>query len=196
VECNQPASPGSCGGYVGQRGRHSQRKSEHTKSFTVTPSPVITGLSPTSGPVGATVTVTGSNFTAGGTQTPQVVFNPGLFVSPISSTDTSDYGRGSSRCFDGRSPCLGVATGTATADLFTVTSSGPSISSLTPGAGMVGTAVTITGANSVRRRGQARSHLMGHAGIPTSWSATSINVPVPTGATTGKRAGDGWRRGK
>src|SRR5580693_7072951 len=43
------------------------------KSFTVSPSPVITGVSPTSAAVGATLTITGSNFTAGGTQTPQVV---------------------------------------------------------------------------------------------------------------------------
>jgi len=31
---------------------------------------------------------------------------------------------------------------------------------------------------------------------PTSWSATSIAVPVPSGATTGKRCRDSWQRGQ
>ncbi|MGB2633673.1 MAG: IPT/TIG domain-containing protein [Candidatus Acidiferrum sp.] len=64
-------------------------KASNADSFTVTQSPVITGLSPTSGAVGATIAISGSNFTAGGTQSPQVVFNPELYASPISSTDTS-----------------------------------------------------------------------------------------------------------
>jgi hypothetical protein len=40
------------------------------KSFTVTPSPIITGLSSTSGAVGTSLTITGSNFTACVTLTP------------------------------------------------------------------------------------------------------------------------------
>jgi hypothetical protein len=159
-------------------------KASNTKSFTITPPPVISSLSPTSGPVGATVVITGSNFTAGGTQSPQVVFNPELFASPISFTDTSIT--------------VSVPTGASTGDLlvsvgggnsnsifFTVTSSYPSTSSVAPSAGVVGTTVTITGTNFGSSQGTSTVTFNGTTGIPTSWNATSINVTVPTGATTG-----------
>jgi hypothetical protein len=157
----------------------------NAKSFTVEPSPVITSLSPTSGPVGATITISGSNFTAGGTTTPQVFFEPVLYASPISSTDTSIT--------------VAVPTGTVTGDLlvvvddsatsngllFTVTSSDPSISALSPSGGTVGTSVTVTGSNFGSSQGASTVAFNGTTGPPTSWSATSIKVPVPTGATTG-----------
>lgn len=159
-------------------------KGSNTKSFTVTPPPVITGLSPASGPLGATIAITGSNFTAGGTQSPQVVFNPDLFASPISSTDTSITVAVPPGAATG-DLLVSVGGGSSNAVLFTVTSSGPSISGLTPDAGVVGTAVTITGTNFGSSKGTSTVTFNGTTGIPTSWSATSINVPIPTGATTG-----------
>jgi hypothetical protein len=159
-------------------------KASNTKSFAVTPSPVISSLSSTSGPVGATVVVTGSNFTAGGTQSPQVVFNPELFASPISSTDTSitvavPAGASTGDLF------VSVGGGNSNSILFTVTSSYPSISSVAPSAGVVGTAVTISGTNFGSSQGTSTVTFNVTTGIPTSWNATTINVPVPTGATTG-----------
>lgn len=158
--------------------------SSNGKSFTVSPSPVVTGLSLTSGPVGASLTITGSNFTAGGTLTPQVVFNPQVTASPTSSTNTSII--------------LAVPAGATTGDLvvtvgggysngvlFTVTSSDPSISNLSPGGGVVGTSVTITGANFGSSQGTSTVTFNGTTGTPTNWSGTSIKVPVPSGATTG-----------
>jgi hypothetical protein len=154
------------------------------QAFTVTPPPVITGLSPTSGPVGATVAITGSNFTAGGTQTPQVVFNPELYASPISSTDTSITVAVPAGATTG-DLVVSVGGGNSNAVLFTVTSSDPSISTLSPGGGVVGTAVTITGTSFGSSQGTSTVTFNGTTGIPTNWSATSIKVPVPTGATTG-----------
>src|SRR5260370_31252720 len=61
----------------------------------------------------------------------------------------------------------------------------PSISSLSPTSGPVGTSVTITGANFGATLGTSTVTFNGKAATPTSWSATSIVVPVPTGATTG-----------
>jgi hypothetical protein len=159
-------------------------KASNTKSFTVTPPPVINSLSPTSGPVGATVVITGSNFTAGGTQSPQVVFNPELFASPISSTDTSISVAVPAGASTG-DLLVSVGGGNSNSVLFTVSSSDPSISSLAPSAGVVGTAVTINGTNFGSPQGTSAVTFNGTTGVPTSWNATSINVPVPTGATTG-----------
>jgi hypothetical protein len=71
---------------------------------------------------------------------------------------------------------------------FTVSSSPPSaptLTSLTPAAGAVGTAVTIAGANFGGTRGTSTVTFNGTAATPTSWSATSLVAPVPSGATTG-----------
>jgi hypothetical protein len=62
---------------------------------------------------------------------------------------------------------------------------GPTITSLNPTSGPVGTSVTITGTNFGGTQGTSTVTFNGTAATPTSWSATSIAVPVPTGATTG-----------
>src|SRR5204862_1008145 len=67
---------------------------------------------------------------------------------------------------------------------FTVTVP-PSISTLTPTSGPVGTAVTIAGANFGATPGTSTVAFNGTLATPTSWSAASLTVPVPSGATTG-----------
>ncbi len=59
------------------------------------------------------------------------------------------------------------------------------VTSLTPASGPVGTSVTITGANFGATKGTSTVTFNGTTATPTSWSATSIVVPVPAGATTG-----------
>jgi hypothetical protein len=61
----------------------------------------------------------------------------------------------------------------------------PSITSLSPTSGVVGTCVTITGTNFGSTKGTSTVTFNGTAATPTSWSATSVVAPVPTGATTG-----------
>ena len=61
----------------------------------------------------------------------------------------------------------------------------PTITSLAPTSGPVGTAVTITGTNFGATQGTSTVTFNGTTATPTSWSATSIVVPVPAGATTG-----------
>src|SRR5262249_27418398 len=61
----------------------------------------------------------------------------------------------------------------------------PLIASLSPPSGPVGTVVTISGSNFGSTQGTSTVMFNGKAATPTSWSATSIVVPVPTGATTG-----------
>src|SRR5262249_46172725 len=61
----------------------------------------------------------------------------------------------------------------------------PSITSVTPTTGAAGTVVTIAGANFGSTRGSSTVTFNGTPATPTSWSATSIVVPVPSGASTG-----------
>ena len=49
----------------------------------------------------------------------------------------------------------------------------------------MGASVTIAGANFGTTKGTSTVTFNGTTATPTSWSATSIVVPVPSGATTG-----------
>src|SRR5439155_26132609 len=74
--------------------------------------------------------------------------------------------------------------GTATsAGTFTVTSTGPNISSFNPTSGQIGTAVTITGTSFT---GATAVAFNGTAASFTVNSGTQITATVPNGATTGK----------
>jgi len=68
---------------------------------------------------------------------------------------------------------------------YVITVATSSITSLNPTSGPVGTGVTITGTNFGSSQGISTVTFNGTAGTPTTWSATSIVVPVPAGATTG-----------
>src|SRR5271156_1710238 len=61
----------------------------------------------------------------------------------------------------------------------------PSITNLSPTSGAVGASVTITGTNFGASQGFSTVKFNGTAGTVTSWSATSIVLPVPSAATTG-----------
>src|SRR5439155_1319936 len=67
---------------------------------------------------------------------------------------------------------------------FTVTVP-PTITSLTPTSGPVATPITIAGTGFGATQGASTVTFNGTTATPTSWSATSIVVPVPAGATTG-----------
>jgi YD repeat-containing protein len=61
----------------------------------------------------------------------------------------------------------------------------PQINSLSPAMGPAGTTVTIGGTNFGATQGASAVTFNGVAASPTSWSADTIIVPVPSGATTG-----------
>lgn len=71
---------------------------------------------------------------------------------------------------------------------FVSNASAPSITSLTPNSGPIGTSVTIAGSNFGSSQSTSTVTFNGTAATPTSWSKSSIVVPVPTGATTGSVA--------
>jgi unsaturated rhamnogalacturonyl hydrolase len=61
----------------------------------------------------------------------------------------------------------------------------PIITALRPASGPLFTVVTITGANFGSTQGTSKVTFNGTPGIVTTWSASSIVVPVPPGTTTG-----------
>lgn len=61
----------------------------------------------------------------------------------------------------------------------------PTIASLSPSSGPVGTLVTINGSNFGATQGTSTVKFNGVTASPTSWNNTAIGVPVPTGALTG-----------
>jgi hypothetical protein len=141
----------------------------------------LTSVSPAIGPIGTSVTIAGANFAATqGTST--VTFN-GIAATPTSWSASSIV-----------VPVpVGATTGNVLVTVSGATSNGlpftvgvpPSLTSLTPAAGPVGTSVTIAGTNFGTTQGTSTVKFNGTTATPTSWSATSIVVPVPSGATTG-----------
>jgi len=61
----------------------------------------------------------------------------------------------------------------------------PSISNLSPNAAGIGSPITVSGTAFGATQGTSTITFNGIAASPTSWSATSITVPVPAGTTTG-----------
>jgi hypothetical protein len=144
--------------------------------------PTITGSNPTSGVPGTPVTLTGTNF--GTTQgTSSVNFNgatatPTIWnASSITAQVPSGATTGNIVVTVGGMPSNGM--------MFTVTSSAPSITSLNPTSGTVGSSITITGVNFGSAQGASTVRFNGTSATPTSWTSTTITVPVPVGATTG-----------
>jgi len=156
-----------------------------TKTFTL-PNPTITSLSPVSGGVGTTVTVTGTNFGAAqGTITfvdailaplPAVIqqgtwTNTSVKVTVPVGAETGNL-------------TLTRADGVSVAKTFKVP--GPTITSLSPITGTVGMTVTIVGTNLGAATGTVTfNDSAGSATLVGAWSNTGMKVLVPADATTG-----------
>ena len=139
------------------------------------PTPTLTGFSPSSGIVGTTVTVTGTNFAS-----PTVSFN-GTAATVTASTATSITTTVPNGATTGKITVVSGTTTLTSANSFTVTLPQPTITSFTPTSGAVGTAVTITGTNF----NSPTVSFNGTSAVVGSSTATSITTSVPTGATTG-----------
>lgn len=144
--------------------------------FTYVPPPTIISFSPTSGPAGTVVTITGTNFTGvsaisfGGTAASS-------FTPVNSTTATAVVGAGASG-----NVSITAIGGTASLGGFTyVTLPAPVISSFTPNAGGPGTLVTITGTNF---NGATAVSFGGTAAASYSVvNPTTINAVVGAGAS-------------
>lgn len=154
-----------------------------TQNFIVALPPTITGFSPTSGFVGATVTINGSDFETIPSQN-IVKFN-GVIATVQSATKTV--------------LTVKVPAGAATGPISVTTPGGtgvsaqsftpnppPAIGSFTPASGTVGQAVTITGINfNTVTPSDNKLSFNGKPAIISTVTATAITTVVPMGATTG-----------
>src|SRR5215469_8337715 len=139
--------------------------------------PNISSLSPTSGNVGVSVTISGSGF---GSTPGTVTFN-GVTASPSSWTDTSIILTVPSGATTGN--VVATVNGVlSNAVQFTVT---PFINNLSPTSGPIGTLVTISGTSFGTTQGLGSVVFNGTGATPTQWNDGSIVAPVPNGATTG-----------
>ncbi|MDA0987453.1 MAG: IPT/TIG domain-containing protein, partial [Bacteroidetes bacterium] len=135
-----------------------------SETFTFVP-PTITDFTPTTGVVGATVTITGTEFT-GATS----------FTVDNATTITAVVGSGTTGTISITTP-----GGTATSST-SFTFLPPTITNLSPTSGAIGSTVTITGTNFSTT---AANNIVWFGGVKatvTTATATSLSVTVPTGA--------------
>lgn len=141
--------------------------------------PVITSLSVTSGVVGTSVTITGTGF--GSPQGSSTVTFNGVLATATTWKSTSIVVTVPAAATTGN-VVVTVNGGASNGVAFTVV---PHISSLSASSGIAGTSVTITGSGFGSLQGGSTVTFSGNAATPTTWSATSITVPVPAGAPGG-----------
>ena len=146
------------------------------------PAPTLTSLSPASGAVGGTVTITGSNFRDQRLNS-TVTFFSNKTATVTSWSNTSIVATVPTGTTTGavRVTVAGVASNTAT---FTVVPP-PAITSLSPTSGAGGAPVTVTGTNFGSTQGTSTVKFNGVTATANAWSATQITTVVPAAATTG-----------
>jgi hypothetical protein len=142
----------------------------------VAPAPAIASFAPASGPVGATVTMTGSNLTGASALTLSGMAVTG-FTVVNATTLTFAVPTGATSGLVAVTTPGGTATST-TSFTVTVPVPAPTIASFTPTTGGAGTTVTITGTNLTGTTAVS----IGTLAIPdfTVVSATSITLVLPT----------------
>jgi large repetitive protein len=139
------------------------------------PAPTISNVTPTTGVVGTSVTITGTNLTGA-----TVRFN-GVAASVTSNTGIQIITSVPAGAATG--PLTVTTTGgTVSGGTFTVPVSAPTITSFTPTSGLVGTPVTITGTN---LGGASSVKFNGVAAVIGGNTSTTITTTVPATATTG-----------
>lgn len=152
------------------------------------PLPVLSGMSPSHAPVGAQVTLTGSNLD---TTTSVMLGNSHASFTVVSPTElqvTVPTGAASGRWQVTTSVApshkLPDASGGCAGNCFTVDPPAvPSLSTMSPGSGPAGTVVSLTGANLTG----VTSVTLGNAHAAyTVVSATEIDATVPAGAVSGR----------
>jgi hypothetical protein len=146
--------------------------------------PVITSLSPNGGPVGTAVTINGTGF--GSTQsTSTITFNGTIAAArgrnATSWSNTAIVVAVPAGATSG-SVIVKVGTQSSNPVQFTV---GTAITSLSATSGVPGTTIVVNGLGFGTTQGASTVTFNGTPGTPTSWSDSSIAVPVPAGATTG-----------
>jgi len=147
--------------------------------------PELSTLIPNSGPVGTSVQLSGKNFSTTASQN-IVQFN-GTAATVTAATATQLTVAVPQGATTG-AVSVKVGDKTATGPVFTVTvanSPSPTITSLAPTSGTVGTQVVITGTNFSTTAANNTVRFNGISATVTAATTTQLTVTVPQGATTG-----------
>jgi len=192
-----PSAPGTYSYTVWcERGSRSSGQAKSTTYSITVPAPqapAISSLSPASGLVGSSFTITGSNFGASSpSNTVSVGGSPATTTAWSATSITAVVPNGLTAGAKNVAVTSGGLTSAAsTASSFTVTvpaPQAPAISSLSPASGLVGSSFTITGSNFGASSPSNTVSVGGSPATTTAWSATSITVTVPANATVGAKA--------
>jgi YD repeat-containing protein len=151
----------------------------------IMPPPTITSLTPPSGAIGQNIVITGTNFgatQAAGAST--VKFFNNLPATIVNWAATSITATVPASAADGNVTV--TVAGQAANSVFDVVPR-PTITSLSPTTGTVGTALTINGTNFGNPKAPTSTVTINGTPVTafTSWIATKIVCTVPAGATTG-----------
>jgi hypothetical protein len=150
--------------------------------------PTISSFTPTSGPAGCVVTITGTNFD-----------NPNITAVDFNGTNAPDFTIVSGTTLRATVPAAAtdgvihvtngtLATSSTSFDVADPGTCAPTITSFTPTCGSAGTSVTITGTNLLDASDSAGVVKFNTTTATSTLavSATTITAIVPSGATTGK----------
>lgn len=178
IQCTVPASAASGPVTV----TTASGTSNATVSFTVTPPPVVSGVTPSSGDRGSTITVSGSSF--GASQGSGKV-KIGSLACPVTSWSDTQI-----QCAVPSTAVSGVVTvktadGTSNAAVAFTVLLPPVVSGVSPGSGAPGSNVTIKGSRFGASQETSQVTIGGIACPVASWSDTQIQCTVPTAAVSG-----------
>ena len=145
--------------------------------------PYISGLSPSLGSAGTSVTIAGSNF--GATQgTSTITFN-GVAATVTSWSSSQIVAVVPSAVPTGTGPVSITVNSTPSVPLTTFTAINPVITSLAPPAAPIGGQVIVNGSGFGSASSGSQVLFNGVAATATAWSDSSITVTVPANATSG-----------
>ena len=147
----------------------------------IPPTPVITSLNPSSAPPNWPITISGTNF---GQSQGSVKFNNNVTASIDSWSNTTIQTHVPANATSGLVTVTSPSNVTSAGSSFNLLDP-PTLTSLSPSSAHVNESVTITGTNFMSTQSTSTVKFNGTTATPTSWSATSIQVPVPTGSTSG-----------
>jgi IPT/TIG domain/Beta-propeller repeat len=153
----------------------------NTVNFIVA-APNLTTISPTAGAAGTQVTFSGSGF--GASQGTGNVLLGTAFAAIVSWSDAQIVATVVPGSSSGTAQVLqgGIASNPVS---FTVSGSGPTISSVSPSTALAGTQVTVTGSGFGASQGASKILLGTTFGSVVSWSDGQIVATVPLGSSSG-----------
>jgi YD repeat-containing protein len=140
--------------------------------------PNIQSINPAAAGIGDSVTINGTSF--GATQGASSVTFSGVAATPSNWSDTSIV-----------VPVPATTSGSVVITVNGIAGNGfsfgvaPKITSISPSVAPAGQSVTISGTSFGEPQGASTVTFNGTATTPSSWSASSITAPVPSGATSG-----------